>query len=99
MDGKSVASSVASSFVTDVVDGLIPVNVVEVGLLMDILTGGSAGGFVLTTCQETWLDRYLLGCWDIKVIGQNLYLGELIHLLLPLSSFSNQLIFLLFARL
>ena len=43
----------ARSVVADVVAGLILVSVVEVGLFMDILTRGSAGGFVLTTCQET----------------------------------------------
>ena len=38
----------------DVVAGLTPVSAVEVvGLLMDILTRGSVGGFVLTSWKET----------------------------------------------
>ena len=46
----------------DVVTGLTPVSAVEVaGLLMDILTGGSVGGFVLMTCRRALSDRYLLG--------------------------------------
>ena len=55
--------------VVDVVAGMTPVSVVKVGLFIDIFTGGSAGGFVLTTSKKTWLDRYLLGCWDVQVIG------------------------------
>ena len=47
-----VASSVARSFVADVVAGLTLVSVVKVSLFIDIFTGGSAGGFVLTTFQK-----------------------------------------------
>ena len=45
----------------NVVASLNLVSAVEVvGLLMDILTRGSAGGFVLMTCRRALLDRYLL---------------------------------------
>ena len=62
-----MASSVARSVVASVVAGLTPVSAVEViGLLMEILTGESAEGFVLTTYQGIGLDRYLLMIMEFK---------------------------------
>ena len=51
--------------------GLTPVSAMEVvGLLINIFTGGTVEGFVLTTWKEMWLDRYF-ECGNLKVLGQN----------------------------